>query len=115
VSYRQAMRPTAAAMLSVPAITAMALGMTGCFTSGADFGSDAESYIEGDDALRAELFPDDDTSFTEATCVEPPSSDVGETFSCTAVDSSGGTWEFRVEITGSSEYQVEVSRFPEGG
>lgn len=117
MSYRHAMRPWAAVEPAVSLAVMLAvvsLGLTGCFTTGADFGSDAESYIEGDDSLRAELFPDGDTSFTEATCADPPSSDEGETFTCTAIDSGGGAWEFRVEITGSSDYRVEVSRFPDG-
>ncbi len=91
---------------------AAATVLTGCFTSSADFVDDAEEYIVENETLRAALFPDDDTTFTRATCASPGSSDVGTTFTCTATDSTGDTWEFAIEITGRSDYQVNVSRYP---
>ncbi len=97
------------------ALVAVTLGATGCFASGSDFRDDAETYIVESDDLRAELFPESDTTIDEATCAEPESKDVGETFACTAVDSNGGEWGFEIEITGSRDYLVVVSSYPPGG
>lgn len=96
-------------------VLAATIALGGCFTSGTDFADDAEEYIVDDERLRSALFPDSDTSFTEATCADPGSSDVGTTFTCTAVDSAGGAWEFAIEITSRNDYEVNVSRFPAGG
>lgn len=92
----------------------LAAGLTGCFTTAADFGSDAETFIQEDDELRAALFPDSDVSFSSATCVDPENQDEGTTFPCTATDSNGDVWEFEIVITGSSEYEVNVARRPAG-
>ena len=94
------------------AVALLAAGLTGCFTTAADFGSDAETFIQENDELRSALFPDSDATFTAATCVEPENQDEGTTFPCTATDSTGATWEFEVEITSSTEYEVNVVRRP---
>jgi hypothetical protein len=101
------MRRRSRSGLAVVLVAVVAVS-TACFTSGADFRDDAESYLVDDDGLRAELFPDGDTSIEAATCDEPSSDDVGERFTCTATDTSGGEWEFEVEITGSTAYRVVV-------
>jgi hypothetical protein len=88
------------------------VGLTGCFTTAADFQSDAENFIEQNDELRAALFPDSDDRFTTAACAEPANRDEGTTFACTATDTTGATWEFEIVITGSSEYEVNVARRP---
>ena len=90
----------------------LAVGLAGCFTTTADFRDDAETFIEENEELRAALFADPDASFTSATCVDPPNQDEGTTFPCTAIDSTGDTWEFEIAITGSSEYEVNVARRP---
>ncbi len=94
------------------ALALCSVALTGCFTTAADFRSDAETFIVEDDALRTALFPDTDTAFTSATCVEPANQDEGTSFPCTATDSAGATWEFEIVITGSSEYEVSVARRP---
>lgn len=94
------------------AFVLLAAGLTGCFTTAADFRDDAEAFIADDDELRAALFPDSDTGFATVTCVDPANQDVGTTFPCTATDDNGGVWEFEIVITGSSEYDVEVARRP---
>ncbi len=92
----------------------MGLGLTGCFTTTADFGNDAETFIESDQGLRDAVFPDSDSSFTVATCVDPENQDEGTTFPCTATDSTGETWEFEIVITGSNGYEVNIARRPPG-
>jgi hypothetical protein len=91
-----------------------AVGVSGCFTTAADFRNDAETFIEDNDDLRDALLGDSENTFTEATCDEPVNQDVGTTFACTATDSLGDVWEFEIAITGSSEYEVNLSRAPDG-
>lgn len=101
-------RPVAVAL----AMSSMVLA--GCFTTSADFGNDAETFIRDDEELRDALFGDSEVTFTTATCVDPANQDEGTTFPCTAVDSTGASWEFEIVITGSSEYEVNVARRPVG-
>lgn len=88
--------------------------LSACFTTTADFREDAETFIVENDELRAALFPDSDAGFVAATCTEPTDRDEGTTFPCTATDSNDATWEFEIVITGSNEYEVNLSRAPEG-
>jgi hypothetical protein len=96
------------------ALAIVAVGLSGCFTTAADFGDDAETFIEDDAELREALFPDSDTGFDTATCVDPANQDEGTTFPCTATDGNGDVWEFEIVITGSNEYEVTVARRPDG-
>jgi hypothetical protein len=95
-------------------LAALAGGVAGCFTTAADFRNDAENFIEQNEELRVALFEDSGVSFSTATCAEPDNQDEGTTFPCTATDTTGATWEFEIVITGSSEYEVNVARRPEG-
>lgn len=90
---------------------ALAVLSTGCFTTSADFRTDAERYIRTNDRLREALLADGEI-FTEVACDQPASRAVGETFPCRATDTTGAAWEFAVEITGTTDYQVTVSRAP---
>jgi hypothetical protein len=96
----------------------VATGLAGCFTTTADFTNDAETFIETDeglrDTLRAEGRLDADASFATATCAEPANQDVDTTFACTATDTTGAVWDFEIVITGSNEYEVNLSRAPDG-
>ncbi len=94
------------------ACAVIAATLAGCFTTTADFGDDAETFIEEDQELRDALFPDAPTTFVTATCLDPENQDEGTTFACTATDSGDATWEFEIVITGSSEYEVNVARRP---
>jgi len=95
--------------VSAAAATVLAAAvLTGCFTTAADFQSDAEGFILDNDELAAAL----DTEFTDATCAEPQSQAVGSTFDCEAVDAEGRPWEFQIVITATDEYEVNVSRRP---
>ncbi len=82
--------------------------LAGCFTTSGDFKKDAQDFILGNQGLRDAT----GATFTTATCQEPERRDIGTTFACTAVDDQARSWEFSVEITGSNEYTVNVSRFP---
>ncbi len=100
------------------ALAVSATGLTGCFTTTADFANDAETFIEEDTELRGTLrqqgLLDPGGSFVAATCDDPPNQDEGTTFPCTATDSNGAVWEFEIVITGSNEYEVNLSRSPDG-
>lgn len=88
--------------------------LSGCFTTTADFRSDAETFIVENAELRDALFPETDATIATATCAEPANQDEGTTFPCTATDSNGATWEFEIVISGSTEYDVNVARRPVG-
>jgi hypothetical protein len=96
------MRPLRATTLAATVVLAA------CFTTTADFRSNAEDYISTSvaDALEVE--------FADVTCERPPDQDVGTTFTCTARDVDGGAWEFENTIDGDNEYSVEVTRQPTG-
>ena len=83
-----------------------ALALAGCFTSTADFATDAEAFIA--DRVAEELQVD----FVEVTCDEPEAQDVGTRFACTATDADGGSWVFDNEITDDNEFTVNVDRRP---
>lgn len=111
---RRPRRPFDTPLVGVASLAVLTVGLAGCFTTTADFRSDAETFIEKDDDLREALFSGSDTAFETATCVEPVNQDEGTTFPCTAIDTAGETWEFEIVITGSSEYEVNVARRPSG-
>lgn len=92
----------------------MVLGgvLAGCFTTTADFRTDAETFIVENAELRDALFPETDATISSATCAEPANQDEGTTFPCTAIDSNGAAWEFEIVISGSTEYEVNVARRP---
>jgi hypothetical protein len=99
--------------VSAAAFVALAAGVAGCFTTAADFRNDAEDFIEQNEELRDALL-DAPATFVSATCAEPANQDEGTTFACTGTDSNGEVWEFEVEIIGSNEYEVNLSRAPAG-
>ncbi len=111
---RRPRRPFERNRSSLASLAVLTVGLAGCFTTTADFRSDAEAFIVENDDLRTALFEDSDTSFTTATCVEPENQNEGTPFACTAIDSNGDSWEFEIVITGSSEYDVNVARRPVG-
>ncbi|MGB0113848.1 MAG: hypothetical protein WBP59_11555 [Ilumatobacteraceae bacterium] len=95
-------------------LVAITAALAGCFTTAADFRNNAEKFILDDDGLVAALFGDSGTAFETSTCAEPENQDVDTTFLCTGVDTEGRAWEFEVTITGKSDYEVIVSRRPDG-
>ena len=109
---RRRRRPFHTPLSAAASLAVLAGTLAGCFTTAADFRNDAETFIEENDELREALFSGSDTAFETATCVEPENQDEGTTFPCTAIDTTGATWEFEIVITGSSEYEVNVARWP---
>jgi hypothetical protein len=89
---------------AIPAIAGLAiLGIAACSPDEGDFKNDAEGFIEDDDGeVEGQL----GVALSDATCDDPASSDVGTTFTCTAVGDDGTTYDFTVEITGDNSYQV---------
>jgi len=87
---------------------ASSLLLAACFTTTADFKNDAERFILENQQLSESV----DATFTTAACEEPERQDVGTSFPCTAIDDQGRSWEFSIEITSSSEYEVNITRFP---
>ena len=88
------------------AALAASVVLAGCFTSTADFASDAESFIADTVAEQLEV------EFIEVACDEPEAQDVGTRFTCTATDADGGTWVFDNVITDDNEFTVNVDRRP---
>lgn len=82
------------------------VGLSGCFTSTADFQKDAERYIQ--DVVA----PDLDVAFNAVTCEQPLNQNVGTRFSCSAIDANGDVWEFDNLIDATNEFTVNVSRRP---
>lgn len=66
-----------------------------------DFKDNAEEFIEGDDVAAQA-----GTTFSYASCASPEKIEVGETFSCTAIDTEGVTWEFDLVVTSASAYEI---------
>ena len=101
-----------------PMIPVVILGLSpllaGCFTTAADFQSDAEAFILEDDDLESGLFEDTGVTFVSASCAEPADQEVDTTFPCTGTDSEGRVWEFEIVITGKTGYDVNVTRRPDG-
>lgn len=83
-----------------------AICLASCFTSTADFKSDAETFIA--DQVAPEL----DTTFTSVNCDEPLDQNVGTRFACQAIDAQGGVWEFDNVIDAEGEFTVNILRRP---
>lgn len=86
---------------------AAAAALSGCFTTAADYRAEAEAFIVDDVTI-----PDEDVSFTDATCEEPENQDPGTQFGCTAIDGSGATWTFGVTIEEDDRFVVSVTDRP---
>ena len=88
------------------AAAGMAISLTGCFTTTADFKQDAENYISSEVSTAV------GATFQAVTCEEPASQAVGTRFTCSAIDDNGGVWEFDNLIDAENEFTVNVSRRP---
>jgi hypothetical protein len=79
-----------------------------CSADEKDFKDEGESYIESEDftsALEGSIGVA--VTFTDASCDEPSSTDVGTTYTCTATGDDGVEYTFEVEITDDSELTVQ--------
>lgn len=72
-----------------------------CSADKTDFKDQAAKFIEGDKVAEQA-----GSKFTDAECVEPASTDTGETFTYTATAEDGTVWDFDLEITGDNEFTV---------
>lgn len=84
----------------LPASAAL-VGLAACSASTTDFKQEGEKFLQSDEVADNVGF-----SFTDADCEEPANTDKGTTYTCTAVDNEGDTWEFTIEITGDNELTV---------
>ena len=81
--------------LAIPALAVLAgLGVAACGgdPSTGDFQSEAEDFIEDEDG---ELASQLQSTFTDAQCAEPESTEVGTTYTCTATDADGAAVQVR--------------------
>jgi len=95
--------------ISVVAASAVAsLVLVGCLsTDTGDYKSEAEDYVESDEfASNVEEQMGETVAFSEAQCEEPPDTDAGTTYGCTAVNSDGTTWNIEIEIREDNQLAV---------
>jgi chloramphenicol-sensitive protein RarD len=81
-------RKTAAVAVAAAAV------LSSCGAGAAEFRRQAEAFIESRDMRDAQGH-----TYSNATCEEPTSTDVGTTFTCTALDEQRRDWEFTVVVT----------------
>lgn len=75
--------------------------VTACSNDTKDFQENAEAFIES-----TEVETQAGTTFTDATCTEPAKVEAGETFTCTAVDADGTTWDFNLIVKSENSYEI---------
>jgi hypothetical protein len=75
--------------------------LAACSNDSKDFKENAESFIES-----TEVESKAGTTFTGATCTEPAKIEAGQTFTCTAVDATGVTWDFDLTVKSANSYEV---------
>jgi|TARA_R110002110_G_scaffold80450_1_gene209613 hypothetical protein len=80
--------------------------LTGCFTSTADFKSDAEAFIA--DKVAAEL----GVVFESVNCDAPLDQEIGTNFACTAITLDGDVYEFNNGIDEPGKFTVNIFRRP---
>lgn len=85
---------------AVAAVCCTAL-LAACADDPADFQRSAERFIEGDQMARQA-----GTSFTDAVCARPASTEVGAGFGCSATDVGGNIWTFDVVIATGSRFEI---------
>jgi hypothetical protein len=86
-----------AAGIGLAALTSLAA----CSNDSKDFKKSAEDFIESK-TVESQV----NTTFTDAACTEPAKVAKGETFTCTAVDADGTTWDFQLQITADDAYEI---------
>ena len=80
--------------------------LAGCFTTTADFKSDAETFI------AERVAPEVAAEFSSVNCDQPIDQEIGTRFACQAIDADGEVWEFDNEIDAEGEFTVNISRRP---
>ena len=87
--------------LLIAAASTGVLLLAACSHDAQDFKDSAEGFIESG-KVETPLA----TTFTNAICNEPAKVEAGATFTCTAVDATGVTWDFAVVIESENSYDV---------
>ena len=87
--------------LIIAAASAGLFLLAACSNDGTDFKENAEAFIES-----TEVETQAGTTFTDAACTEPSKIEAGETFTCTAVDADGATWDFDLEVKSENSYEI---------
>ena len=85
-------------------IAAASTGMfllAACSNNGSDFKENAQAFIQS-----TEVETQAGTTFTGASCTEPSKIEAGQTFTCTAVDADGATWDFNLTVKSSNSYEI---------
>lgn len=75
--------------------------LAACSAGRDDFRQSAEDYIEGD-----RIDEQAGTSFSDAKCDEPTSTEAGTTFGCTATAADGAEWRFVVTIVDDGNFEI---------
>ncbi|MCE9623672.1 MAG: DUF4333 domain-containing protein [Actinomycetia bacterium] len=75
--------------------------LAACSNDSKDFKENAEAFIQS-----TEVETQAGTTFTEAACTEPAKVEAGETFTCTAVDADGLTWDFNLTVKSENSYEI---------
>jgi hypothetical protein len=83
-----------------------AVALSGCFTSTADFKTDAETFIV------ERVAPEVEAEFTSVNCDAPLDQQINTRFACQAIDAGGGVWEFDNVIDAEGEFTVNISQRP---
>lgn len=79
--------------------------LAGCGVTSANFPDSAEDVIEDDDRT-AENF--EGRTFDDAQCEEPPNSEIGTRFNCTATDANGVAVTFVATITEDDAFTISA-------
>lgn len=93
------MRRWVSALLAAAGLFAV---LSSCSVSATDFQADAQDFLTGEDVFGAYGI-----DFTDPVCEQPASTDVGETFTCTAQGDDGLTYRFSLQITGKKSMSLE--------
>lgn len=80
--------------------------LSGCFTSTGDFKSKAEKSITDDVAAEVGV------TFADVNCDAPVDQNAGTRFTCQAIDSDGGIWEFDNVIDAKNSLVVNIAKRP---
>ncbi len=75
--------------------------LAACSNDSKDFKQNAEAFIQS-----TEVETQAGTTFTGAACTEPDKVEAGQTFTCTAVDADGKTWDFNLTIKSENSYEI---------
>jgi hypothetical protein len=83
------------------------IALVACSADADDFRASAERFIESDS-----MTDQAGTTFTNAVCEQPDSTEVGTGFGCTALDAAGTTWQFDVTIVDDTNFQITGRQQP---